>query len=163
MVSLSTYTIFPERTLIIAQVKEIQPHPNDQKLKVVTVDFGHGTSAVVCGGTDYQVGDKIVYCPLGGIYKGKEAVEKDIRGVVSRGVIMGALEMGVTLDKLKSSHKRFGFIVRPLTIPEQPKEEPEPEAGSKKKKSKGPVIKDSRILILPKDATIGQSIIDFGR
>jgi len=169
MVSLSTYTIFPERTLIIAQVKEIQPHPNDEKLKVVTVDFGKGTSKVVCGGTDYQVGDKIVYCPLGGIYKGKEAVEKDIRGVVSRGVIMGALEMGVTLDKLKSTHQRFGFIVRPLTIPENPKEEPEVEAGGKKKKkkkkkkSKAPAVKDSRILILPKVAKIGQSIIEFGR
>jgi len=168
MVSLGSYTIFPMKTLIVAQVDEIQPHPADKNWKVVKVNFGAGAATVVCGGSDYEVGDKIAYCPVGGLYKGKEAVEKDMKGVVSQGVIMGALEMGVTLDKLKQVHQRFGFIVRPLKIPEAPKEQQEEAGGKKKKKkkkkkNKGPVVQDKRILILPANAPIGQSIVQFGR
>ena len=71
MVSLGSYTIFPMKTLIIAQVDEIQPHPADKNWKVVKVNFGSGSATVVCGGSDYEVGDKIAYCPVGGLYKGK--------------------------------------------------------------------------------------------
>jgi len=168
MVSLGTYTIFAMPTLVIAEILSTEPHPSNPGWGVVTVNFGGDKPAtVVCGGSCYEKGDKIVYCPVGGLYKGKVADSKDMGGVTSSGVIMGALEMGVDLDRQKPYHKRFGFIVRKQPVPEE-KAEPQEDTGGKKKKKKKkkdkkPKVKDNRILILPAAAPVGQKIIEYGR
>ena len=46
--------------VIVAQIKESSRHPNADRLTVCTVDDGSGqTRQIVCGATNYKVGDKV--------------------------------------------------------------------------------------------------------
>ena len=69
--------------LIIAEIKEIERHPDADKLNLVTFDFGAGeTKRVVCGAPNVKVGLKVPYAPLGTSFPGGFTLEpKKIRGI----------------------------------------------------------------------------------
>ncbi|MEM9080790.1 MAG: phenylalanine--tRNA ligase subunit beta [Verrucomicrobiota bacterium] len=88
----------PSELIVVAQIKDAQPHPDADKLKVCKVDVGDGTDRqIVCGAKNYQVGDKVP-CSLPGADLGGGFVIKvgKLRGVESQGMLCAASEIGLT-------------------------------------------------------------------
>lgn len=82
--------------VVVAQVKEAVQHPNADRLKVCQVDAGEGDlRQIVCGATNYQVGDKVPCSLPGAVLPGDfEIKEGELRGVASRGMLCAAGELG---------------------------------------------------------------------
>ena len=51
--------------IIVGEIKEVNPHPNANKLRVCKVDIGGGEiKDIVCGGSNLEIGQKVVVaCP----------------------------------------------------------------------------------------------------
>ena len=113
-------TQYPFIGVALAQVIQIQPHPQEKKWQVVKVATGHGEETVVCGGKGFSIGDKVAYVPVGQRFAGRLLEEKDMKGIVSRGMICGEKELNLSEDKEK-------------------------------------------IKCFPVDATVGQSLTEYGR
>jgi phenylalanyl-tRNA synthetase beta chain len=90
--------------VMVALVKEVLPHPNADRLRLVTVDFGSGTNTVVCGAPNVAAGQKVAYACLGAQlidgHTGEPATLKaaKIRGVVSEGMVCSEKELGLSGD-----------------------------------------------------------------
>merc|ERR1712129_451115 len=108
--TLSTYTRFPFEDVIVGKIMSKEKHPSNEKWNVCKVKYATDgnvkEATVVCGGTHYEIGNAIAYVPVGGMYKGKIAIAKDMKGVMSEGVIMGASEMGVKLPPLPKENEQ---------------------------------------------------------
>lgn len=82
-----TYEDFRKAELKIATIKDVQPHPNADKLYLITVDVGGVTKQVVAG-------IRLYYTPEA--LKGRQVVLVDnlepavIRGVESQGMLLAA-------------------------------------------------------------------------
>lgn len=88
--------------IIIGEIKEVNPHPNADKLRVCRVDIGEGEiKDIVCGGSNLEVGMKVVVaCPEAMVrWHGEgEPVEiknAKLRGVESFGMICASVEVGL--------------------------------------------------------------------
>ena len=83
-----------------AQIKQIEPHPDADKLRLVTVDYGQGIQKVVCGASNIKEGMLVPFAIEGASVfnrkDNKEFVLKKvkIRGVESCGMICSAVELG---------------------------------------------------------------------
>ena len=90
--------------ILVAQVLEVQKHPNADRLTVCSVDRGGGGGggspvAVVCGAPNVQAGKKYPYAPVGAVLPGGLKLErKKIRGVESNGMLCSAKELGLGED-----------------------------------------------------------------
>ena len=87
----------PSDLVVVAQIKDAQPHPDADKLKVCMVDAGEPElRQIVCGAKNYSVGDKVP-CALPGADLGAGFVIKEgkLRGVPSLGMLCGASEIGM--------------------------------------------------------------------
>jgi phenylalanyl-tRNA synthetase beta chain len=85
--------------LVVAEVAEIEPHPNADNLAMVTVSVGsNDTQRVVCGAKNFKVGDRVVLARVGARIPGMEITERKIRGEVSRGMLCSAAELGLSKD-----------------------------------------------------------------
>ncbi len=80
----------------VAQIKQIEPHPEADKLNLVTFDFGSGKDfRVVCGAANVRVGLKTFYAPTGvTLPNGLTLEPKKIRGVLSEGMLCSEEELG---------------------------------------------------------------------
>ncbi|MEP6628429.1 MAG: phenylalanine--tRNA ligase subunit beta [Ginsengibacter sp.] len=87
--------------LIIGNVLTCEKHPDADKLKVTTVDNGHGEILqIVCGAPNVAVGQKVIIAPVGTtLYpKSGEAFtikKAKIRGVESNGMLCAEDEIGI--------------------------------------------------------------------
>lgn len=83
----------------VAEVLEISEHPNADNLSLVEVraDFGE-TETVVCGASNFEVGDLVPLAQVGARLPELEITERKIRGQVSRGMLCSAAELGVSSD-----------------------------------------------------------------
>ena len=83
----------------VAEVLEISEHPNADNLSLVDirVDFGD-TQRVVCGASNFQVGDLVPLAEVGARLPELEITERKIRGEVSRGMLCSAAELGISPD-----------------------------------------------------------------
>lgn len=81
----------------VAQIKSLRPHPEADKLNLVTFDFGgKETKEVVCGAPNVREGLKIPYAPLGTTLPNGLTLEpKKIRGVLSDGMLCSETELGL--------------------------------------------------------------------
>jgi phenylalanyl-tRNA synthetase beta chain len=87
--------------ILVAQVLEVRPHPNADRLTLCSVDPGGsgGPVAVVCGAPNVQAGKKYPYAPVGAVLPGGLKLErKKIRGVESNGMLCSAKELGLGED-----------------------------------------------------------------
>ena len=102
--------------VVVGQVVVIDPHPNADKLRLATVETGHGLETVVCGAWNFGVGDKIVFASVGAVltdgHTGQTLKLKPakIRGVESRGMICSEMELGI-------SQEHSGILVLPADAP----------------------------------------------
>lgn len=86
--------------IITVKVEQIDPHPNADRLKLATVTDGQKPIQVVCGATNYKIGDVVPYSPPGAEVFNEEGqtfmVKKTkIRGIVSPGMLNSPRELGL--------------------------------------------------------------------
>lgn len=85
--------------IIVAEVTEINPHPNADKLALVRVRTGCMEASIVCGASNYQVGDRVPLAQPGAQIPGiGEITSRKLRGVVSEGMLCSARELGLGDD-----------------------------------------------------------------
>jgi phenylalanyl-tRNA synthetase beta chain len=86
--------------VIVAQIKESSRHPNADRLTVCVVNDGSGQARqIVCGATNYKVGDKVPLALPGAVLpNGLEIKKSKLRGVESEGMLCSAIELGLGQD-----------------------------------------------------------------
>ncbi len=86
----------------VAEVLEVGPHPNADRLSLVTVETGDGPQQVVCGAPNVAAGQRVAFATAGAKlidgHSGKPAVLKlrPIRGVDSAGMVLSEKELGLS-------------------------------------------------------------------
>jgi phenylalanyl-tRNA synthetase beta chain len=86
--------------VIVSQITASSRHPNADRLTVCEVDDGSGTKRqVVCGATNYKVGDKVpLALPGTKLPNGTEIQKSKLRGVESEGMLCSPIELGLGKD-----------------------------------------------------------------
>src|SRR4026208_2223462 len=85
--------------VIVSQIMASSRHPNADRLTVSEVDDGSGTRPIVCGATNYKVGDKVPLAPPGAkLPNGTEIRKSKLRGVESEGMLCSPIELGLGED-----------------------------------------------------------------
>jgi len=86
--------------VLVSQVTASSRHPNADRLTVCEVDDGSGqTRQIVCGATNYKVGDKVPLALPGAVLpNGLEIRKSKLRGVESEGMLCSAIELGLGQD-----------------------------------------------------------------
>ena len=86
--------------VVVAEVKDKQPHPEADRLNVCQVDDGSGALVqVVCGAPNVAAGQKVLFAQVGAKLPGDFKIRKaKLRGVESRGMICGASELGLEAE-----------------------------------------------------------------
>ncbi len=101
----------PER-IRVAEVLAVGPHPNADRLRLVTVDGGSGRQQVVCGAPNVAVGQKVAFATEGASLIDGHTGEpmklklRPIRGVDSAGMVLSERELGL-------SEEHEGILVLP--------------------------------------------------
>src|SRR6266436_1791071 len=86
--------------VIVSQITASSRHPNADRLTVCEVNDGSGTKRqIVCGATNYKVGDKVpLALPGAKLPNGLEIKKSKLRGVESEGMLCSAIELGLGED-----------------------------------------------------------------
>lgn len=88
--------------VVVAEVIDVQPHPDADKLRVCTIDDGGQRLQVVCGAPNVRAGLKVPYAIIGaelpGAQPGKTFLIKKakLRGIESFGMLCSAAELGLS-------------------------------------------------------------------
>src|SRR5215475_14126669 len=86
--------------VVVSQITASSRHPNADRLTVCEVDDGSGTKRqIVCGATNYRVGDKVPLALSGAkLPNGTEIRKSKLRGVESEGMLCSPIELGLGED-----------------------------------------------------------------
>jgi phenylalanyl-tRNA synthetase beta chain len=86
--------------VIVAQITASSRHPNADRLTVCEVEDGSRTKRqIVCGATNYQVGDKVpLALPGAKLPNGTEIRKSKLRGVESEGMLCSPIELCLGQD-----------------------------------------------------------------
>src|SRR5436189_798907 len=86
--------------VIVSQIATSSRHPNADRLTVCEVHDGSGTKRqIVCGATNYKVGDKVpLALPGTKLPNGTEIRKSKLRGVESEGMLCSPIELGLGDD-----------------------------------------------------------------
>jgi phenylalanyl-tRNA synthetase beta chain len=81
--------------VVVAQICGSLPHPNANRLTICQVEDGSGIQRqIVCGATNYKVGDKVpLALPGAKLAEGLEIRKSKLRGVESEGMLCSAKEL----------------------------------------------------------------------
>ena len=103
------------RPVTVVEIKSLKPHPDSDKLNLVTFDIGNGTTKeVVCGAPNVRPGLKVPYAPIGTTLPNGMTLEpKKIRGILSDGMLCSETELG--LGEGKSGLMELSPDARPGT------------------------------------------------
>lgn len=89
--------------VVVGRVLEVSPHPNADRLRLVTVDRGGGERpTVVCGAPNVAAGQDIAFAGQGAVLtdpatgKPRRLKKSRIRGVVSGGMVCSEAELGLS-------------------------------------------------------------------
>ncbi|EYF03538.1 phenylalanine--tRNA ligase subunit beta [Chondromyces apiculatus] len=104
--------------VVVAQVRKVEPHPSRPKLRLVTVDRGHGVEQrLVCGAPNVpDPGGLVALAPLGAKVPalGGALTAREIGGVRSEGMLCSEMELGLTGSaKKKEGQADPGILVLP--------------------------------------------------
>ena len=104
-----TYEDFRKIELKVAEIKEVNDHPNADRLYVITIDLGDKTKQIVAGIKAYYQKEELI---------GKQVVVVDnlepamLRGVESQGMLLAASdETGIVIVSPERKIK-LGSIVK---------------------------------------------------
>ncbi len=103
------------RPILCVEIKSLRPHPDSDKLNLVTFDLGKAeTKEVVCGAPNVRAGLKVPYAPIGTTLPNGMTLEpKKIRGILSDGMLCSEVELG--LGEGKSGLMELRSDVKPGT------------------------------------------------
>jgi phenylalanyl-tRNA synthetase beta chain len=102
--------------VVVGEVVEVKPHPDADRLRLVTVNDGKARYEVVCGAPNVAQGQRIAYASLGASLVDARTGERTklkkakIRGVVSEGMVCSERELGL-------SDEHEGILVLPPDAP----------------------------------------------
>ncbi|MGZ6912282.1 MAG: phenylalanine--tRNA ligase subunit beta [Acidimicrobiia bacterium] len=83
----------------VARILAVRPHPNADKLQLCDIEFGDGSTTVVCGAPNVAAGMVVPYAPSGATLPGGFTLERrKIRGEVSDGMLCSPRELGLGDD-----------------------------------------------------------------
>ncbi len=93
--------------VVVGEVIEVNPHPNADRLRLVTVNNGADVHEVVCGAPNVAAGQMIAYASIGAHLfdpysddpnKTRRLRKSKIRGVESSGMVCSEKELGIGED-----------------------------------------------------------------
>jgi len=90
--------------IVIGQITAVNPHPNADRLTLVTIDLGTRQETVVCGAPNVVTGARVAFAPVGAELTDPHSGETvrltsaKIRGVVSNGMACSERELGISDD-----------------------------------------------------------------
>jgi phenylalanyl-tRNA synthetase beta chain len=84
--------------VVVAEITNVERHPNADKLTVCTVDTGSEQLKVVCGAPNVRKGMKVPLAQVGARLPGLEIKQASLRGVESSGMLCSARELGLSQD-----------------------------------------------------------------
>lgn len=84
--------------VIVAEVLNIDKHPNADTLWLVDVGTDSGEQRIVCGVRNFAVGDRVPLARVGAQLPGMTITERKIRGEASQGMLCSGAELGVSRD-----------------------------------------------------------------
>ncbi len=85
--------------VVAARILSAEKHPSADRLSVVQVDAGGEPLQIVCGATNWKVGDVVALATVGAVLPGGMAIERArLRGVESSGMLCSARELGLSAD-----------------------------------------------------------------
>ena len=83
----------------VGRVLEISSHPDADKIRVCQVDSGRGPEQIICGAWNFEEGATVAVARPGAVLPGDfEIGVREIRGVVSNGMICSENELGLGED-----------------------------------------------------------------
>jgi phenylalanyl-tRNA synthetase beta chain len=85
------------KNILCVEIKSFKPHPDSEKLNLVTFDYGKGQlKEVVCGAPNVRVGLRVPYAAIGTTLPNGMTLEpKKIRGILSDGMLCSEAELGL--------------------------------------------------------------------
>jgi phenylalanyl-tRNA synthetase beta chain len=82
--------------VVAARVVSARPHPDADRLSIVTADVGGGVQRdVVCGAPNVREGMVAPYAPPGASLLGREIREAKVRGILSQGMLCSEKDLGL--------------------------------------------------------------------
>ncbi len=85
--------------VVVARILDVRAHPNADRARLADIDYGIGRITVVCGAPNIVAGMVVAYAPTGATLPGGITLEaKDIRGIVSEGMLCSPTELGLGDD-----------------------------------------------------------------
>jgi len=97
--------------IVVGEIVAVEPHPNADRLTLVTVDLRVDSATVVCGAPNVRVGDKVPFARVGARlvdpHTGEvvELQKAKIRGVTSAGMACSERELGIS-----DNHERLMIL-----------------------------------------------------
>lgn len=85
-------------TVLVAEVVSMRPHPDSDKLNLVTINYGAPAhKEIVCGAQNVAVGLKVPFAQNGTTLPNGMTLEpKKIRGILSEGMLCSEVELGLS-------------------------------------------------------------------
>jgi len=85
--------------VIVARIDAIAPIEGADRVRLVTVDAGNGPLDIVCGATNFALGNHVPLAPVGAVLPGGFAIaERKMRGVTSNGMLCSSRELNLSED-----------------------------------------------------------------
>ncbi len=90
--------------VVVGRVLEVRPHPDADRLRLVTVDKGGEHQTVVCGAPNVAAGQDIAFASEGAMLTDprtgspRKLKKSRIRGVVSGGMVCSEAELGLSVE-----------------------------------------------------------------
>ncbi len=85
--------------VVVARVDQVAAIPGADRIRRVVVDAGAGPKEIVCGATNFGVGDLVPLAPVGVTLPGGFTIaRRTMKGVVSDGMLCSGRELGLTED-----------------------------------------------------------------
>lgn len=85
--------------IVVARIEEIRAIEGADRVRLVIVDAGGGPLEIVCGATNFVIGDHVPLAPIGAVLPGGfEIAQRAMRGVISHGMLCSARELGLSDD-----------------------------------------------------------------
>ncbi len=98
--------------VVVGKIKEINPHPDADKLVVTKVDVGTDMIQIVTGANNIKVGDYVPIALVGArLTDGMKISKSKLRGVESYGMMCSAKELGINEDFILKDLKNGIFIL----------------------------------------------------
>ncbi len=85
--------------VIVARIDEIRDIEGADRVRLVVVDAGSGPLEIVCGATNFALGDHVPLAPVGAILPDNFVItQRTMRGVTSNGMLCSGRELGLSDD-----------------------------------------------------------------